>query len=688
MQLSQEQSHIVSEFVKGRHIVTNAVAGAGKTTTLQACAASRPDARCLLLTYNKRLQLEVAERTRGTNVQVSTYHAAAGRAYETVLRNDRLFAEAVVKPPKHAQEFDVLMLDEAQDLIIEYYIFVCYLLESNPQAQLVVVGDERQAIGEYRGARPEFLTQAPEIFAASLRESPRVWSRCCLRESYRLTKETASFVNEQLFNEPNLICGRNQRARDRVRYHAVPSGEMSKVLGQVVRDAVREHGAENVFVLAPSVRDLAKKSSPLAILVKHHLRGILTYVTDGDSEVDPRASRGKLVIMSYNSSKGCERECVVLVGFDETFFEYYDRTWLKGDSLPNVLTVAATRAKKQLILVARADKTLRTVDVATLNSCATVFGRASVPKKQVTRVALDPKENFVSVKGLLRHLTTSTVREALKRIRTLVVPKDLEQRLQTLGTVHVPRMSAAKFQGPLGVYFETLSFIYGILAPVLAEVHLTGSTDFAQGLDSPEVVLKKTDPFSNTITKADYGAYPECFWKNLQRVAETPIEKRSHVEWATLAITSHAFLEGRHHIARQVTDYDWVDAELLEASCETVVCALSGLKGQFEVNVGPCEVKVGALEKQVFGRADFVDDRGRVWEFKLSDISDADKLQLACYLALRGGGEGFLLSLTRRTVERIRVESEDASELMDIIALNTRGVSGDIMTNVREFYCR
>jgi hypothetical protein len=37
----------------------------------------------------------------------------------------------------------------------------------------------------------------------------------------------------------------------------------------------------------------------------------------------------------------------------------------------------------------------------------------------------------------------------------------------------------------------------------------------------------------------------------------------------------------------------------LDASCEMVVCALSGLKEKFEVNVGPHKVQVSAIEKQL-----------------------------------------------------------------------------------------
>ena len=57
----------------------------------------------------------------------------------------------------------------------------------------------------------------------------------------------------------------------------------------------------------------------------------------------------KLAIISFNSSKGCERPCVILVGFDESYFQFYDKNWKLTDKLPNVLSPAANKAPSGLI---------------------------------------------------------------------------------------------------------------------------------------------------------------------------------------------------------------------------------------------------------------------------------------------------------------------------------------------------
>ena len=53
-----------------------------------------------------------------------------------------------------------------------------------PERQLLVVGDARQAINAYKGARAEFLTRCEALFV-----NGRPWTVCSLSTSYRLTRE-------------------------------------------------------------------------------------------------------------------------------------------------------------------------------------------------------------------------------------------------------------------------------------------------------------------------------------------------------------------------------------------------------------------------------------------------------------------------------------------------------------------
>jgi len=80
MKLTDEQRQIISE--QG-DIKVNAVAGSGKTTTLQKFASKRPDQKILYLAFNRSVRQEAAsrfEKARLSHVTVQTAHALAYRA--------------------------------------------------------------------------------------------------------------------------------------------------------------------------------------------------------------------------------------------------------------------------------------------------------------------------------------------------------------------------------------------------------------------------------------------------------------------------------------------------------------------------------------------------------------------------------------------------------------------------------
>lgn len=692
---SQEQWDIMHAFERRHNIVCRAVAGAGKTTTLLLCARRRPRAACLLLTYNKRLQLDVERRAQGgargpgvPGMTVSTYHAAAGRAYGCVVQNDEVFRRVVRAPPEAPPRFEVLMVDEAQDMSVEYYALARHLLRANPGAQVVVVGDELQAINEYRGARPEFLSEAPALYAGLAADRP--WAACRLSVSHRLTPETAAFVNNHLYRADIIVGGNRRDPGLRPVYFAGRTKEaVSEALAVAVKEAVAKHGPEGVFVLAPSVRNLASSRSPLADLVRRHLAGVPTFVAgQDDARVDADLIRGKLAVLSFNAAKGCERPCVVVVGLDETYFDYFDRQWADPEAVPNVMTVAATRASAQLVVVASSYRTLRTVAHGRLGADATIRAAAanSAPGRPKVRGRPPQRERPLPVTDLVRHLHPETVRAAMERVLVLPVASGLRpdggRLAAALGSLPPGRAAPAKVR--FGDYYEDLSFVYGIVAPVLAEIAREGSTDFGEGLDAPTIVPDSdaVRPFSTDITADEYAAYPGLFWEKVTEAALTPCEDRTPAEWGRLAVARHAMEGGHHHVARQVTDYRWVDGGALADARDTILRVLEGVGGTFEVRLP--SVAVGP--SLIVGRADFIEDDGTVWEFKnAGEYREEHVLQLACYLALRGGGDGVLLSVLRREAWTVRVSAEDAYPLLRTLATRARGAAIDIFSLVERF---
>lgn len=669
------------------NIVCNAVAGAGKTTTLLLCAALSPSHKHLLLTYNKRLQLDVDRRVRDialTNIKVMTYHSAAGKSYGgIVVRNDDQFRNYVQNAPETPLRFDVILVDEAQDMSVEYFALVRYLLAANPGSRIIVVGDELQAINTYRGAHPGFLTEAATIYDLHQR-----WISCKLSISQRLTPATAAFVNTHLYNA-NIIVGGNHRNANRYPIYVGSRNfiELPKLLAKEVVSAIEEFGPDGVFVLAPSVRNLEGKS-PLAQLIKQHLVGIPTFVGGNDDEsVNDDLIRGKLAILSFNASKGCERPCVIVVGLDETYFEYYNTTWEHNFSIPNVLTVAATRASQQLVIVANSKKSIRTINIAHLKTLAIVKGFVDIPSKTKNKSDILP----ISVTQLVRGLHPNKISKALEILSSAQLYAPVISR-------KCPKIIGKhKFVFNGITLTEDLVFVYGLLAPVLAEVQIKGTTKFGIGLDTPIIMdnnvdcckLNEANIEKFYITTSDYNAYPHTFWENISSALLTDCQSRSPTEWASIAILKHAFKEGRHHIARQVTDYKWVNTEALIATRDIVLNALSDVIGNFEVKLPTTNVDL----KSIRGIADFIEQKSimpaacdpeRIWEFKLGPLCSEHKLQLACYLAMRGGGEGRLFSITCDEMYSIYLDPVNSQEFLKMLVKPTNDIGNllDIIASI------
>ncbi len=84
---SAEQLAIKNEFVIGRnHFLVKAVAGSSKTYTCILGINSANSPRMVYCTFNKRTQLEAAQKITNPNVQVSTYHSIG---YRSLLGNWR-----------------------------------------------------------------------------------------------------------------------------------------------------------------------------------------------------------------------------------------------------------------------------------------------------------------------------------------------------------------------------------------------------------------------------------------------------------------------------------------------------------------------------------------------------------------------------------------------------------------------
>jgi len=670
---SDEQKKVVDTFVGGANIKLEAVAGAGKSTTLLLCAAATP-LRCVILTYNKRLQLDIKARIEAAklqNAEIRTYHGAASFVYERNIHNDRLLIDAVKTAPTRRLDCDVLMLDEAQDLTIEYFLFVEQLLAQRPEPpQLLVVGDTRQMINAFKGARAEFLAEAPRLFAGS-----RPWASCLLSTSYRLTPSVANFVNSHVLGFP-LIAGGNASPAEKPRYVGTSYHFAAKDLNAQVRRLLEKHAPEAIVITAPSVRAIKNNAgNPLAQAIKNFLSDVPLYVAaNDDDDLDERLTKGKLVLCSWNSTKGREWPCVILVAFDELYFRFYERAWpASAPHVPNIMYVAATRSLGELVILADDRATLRTINLTRLAGDALLVGKTPRPGDKHAQPA--KKTRKVGVVDVLRHMDGPTVHSMLSFIEVC------DERRVAAPQRHIG--SVVQF----GRYHESVAALYGLVVPALAELQLMGSTAFGAAFHNPVIVDDGAHPGPNEIARKMYQSYPEGFWDKVAAAYETAPKARSPEDWFRLAVACHALQNNMHHLARQIKHYEWIDDAFVADAVECVKSALSRVNGRFEVQTPLASWP--DLGISLWGYADFVADAGGrpdvCWEFKCVDeLADEHLLQLGCYVALLGLSEGRLYAIKTGKILSIRV-TDPAALLAAATKKYAARETGDIVRDIETF---
>lgn len=358
MLLSDEQSHIIDQIKVGKNVIVQAVAGSGKSSTVLSAAAQMPERTFLQVTYNASLRAEIKEKVKAlglTNIKIHTYHSLAVRYYLPNCFTDtglRRILYHDLAPRTEIQSIDVLVIDETQDMTLVYFQivqkFIRDMVTQKPGSiQLLILGDELQSLYEFKGSDARFLTLAEEIWKNCPFLRTREFSKCTMKMSYRITDQICAFVNNVMIGAPRM---NSCRSDEPVKYVRNSRTNLEKtVVFEVNRLLAAGASPADFFILGASVKSAKSVVRKMEnVLVS---QGIPCYVPMMENEnIDDRVIDGKIVFSTFHSVKGRQRPYVFIVGFDNSYFEFYART-LSPDRCPNTLYVGATRASKALFLL-------------------------------------------------------------------------------------------------------------------------------------------------------------------------------------------------------------------------------------------------------------------------------------------------------------------------------------------------
>ena len=610
MNISEEQRRIVDSVGKdGVCTIVEAVAGAGKTTTSCHLSLTYPNKRVVIVTYNKHLEIEVKQKVRGLgcNADVYTYHGLAGAVFKRVCQTDQDILNCMNNGDarRHGIECDVLVVDEAQDMTLNYFAFIHMFLGTfDTPPCLLVMGDQLQSVYAFKGADERFLARADHLYEV-MRSSESGVKHLSLRTSYRLTREIATFMNDVVLGAPDQILA--IKSGPPVEYVICnPFVYVQNTLADIIVDAIesREVAPDDIFVLAFA---MGRGMNPLKKLENELVHaGIPCYSPTSDQgRPDEDVIQGKVVFSTFHQSKGRERKWVIVFGVDEGYYTFYDKTASK-QRCPPPLYVAMTRASHRLTLIH--DSMQRPLPFFK-RSLTEIQG-----SKSVQLMIYQPMRSFASAGASLpaMHVPSKAVTDLVKFIPDKHTPhiNDLLQRLFTVERKGGPKVAlpvkvGSKHKGQ----FEDVSDITAIAVTLMWVAECV----------SPDIIKK----FTMT-----------------QHMSEN-MESMSIEEYLHLANRIQS--ENTCFISRvaQIKEYTWLTIPKKNKCIKNMSQGIEGKEVLFverpliscmdskNVGIDVCHPRYGTFK--LTGRID-VETPDTIWEVKCVDeITTEHRMQLVLY---------------------------------------------------------
>ncbi len=343
--LSDEQLLFISKAKEGANILVDACIGSGKTTAIQRLCNELPfNLRILYLTYNKLLKIDAKAKIKNKNADVTNYH---GFAYSALHRagistgvSDLIQRFNKEKPPIY--HYDVLIIDEYQDIEAELAIMLEIIKSTNPSMQIIAVGDMEQKIYDKttlnaRAFVEQFLgehiklefTRCFRLQADLAQKLGRIWgkeiigvNKNCKVEEMNLDAAVNFLANQ---DPQDILC------------LGARTGDMSEVLNELEENFADKFNKNTVYAS----------------------------ISDNDAGAT-QPSKDSAIFTTFDSSKGLERKICVIFDYTESYWRVrIEKPQQSYEVLRNIFCVAASRGKERIIFINNGEAQLSEKTIST-----------------------------------------------------------------------------------------------------------------------------------------------------------------------------------------------------------------------------------------------------------------------------------------------------------------------------------
>ena len=611
--LSEEQQVILNYIKNGYNIKVDAVAGSGKSTTVLSVAKENPDKKVLQLTYNSSLRAEIKEKVKLhelTNLTIHTYHSLAVKYYLSTSYTDtgiRYILYNLLPCSRPIPKYDIIVIDEAQDMTLIYYKLVIKFIldmvaDSEHKIQVVILGDVKQGLYEFKGSDIRFLSFADKIWASNPCLKTPEFQSCTMRMSYRITNQICYFMNHVMLGENRLDACRDGEP---VRYirNSLPNIE-KYVIWEIQQLLAKGRKPNEIFILGGSVKGpnsyIRKIENALVS------QGIPCYVPmiENADKIEDKVIDGKIVFSTFHCVKGRQRPFVFIVGFDDSYFNYYART-LPKDKCPNTLYVGGTRASEGLYLLEfdqySTDRPLeflhKTHHEMKQHPYIDFKGipRTLFYQKEPTgeKGSLLQEKHYVTPTELIKFVPESTIEDIspiLDRIFIKVVPSEEES-----GELDIPNIIKTQ-QG----YYEEVSDLNGIAIPMMYyDFFINGTGEIQGGHETPSMLYTMIEQNMKEIKPNQHGFLREL----IQNIPKTCGSIRDYLYLANIYTATQ---ERLYFKLKQIhtDEYTWLTDSMVE-SCRELLTNTIGKE---------CIINKPEIEKTIIHHSED-EDHNKIDEF-------------------------------------------------------------------------
>lgn len=649
IKLSEEQQIIVTLIKAGYNIEVDACAGTGKTTVILEIAKLLARRKFLEITYNSTLRNEVKDKVkkRGlNNVNVHTFHSLAVKYYHSSAYTDNGIRHILlnnIKPVIPIELFNVLVLDEAQDMTLLYFRFICKVIKDmGSPIQLLILGDYKQGLYEFKGSDIRFLTYSTEIWKNHPLLKKKAFRKCTMKMSFRITNQICSFVNDAMLGEQRMLSCRDDNAvfyssNNQVGIKNIVFSEIMKLLDNGARP-------DEIFILSGSVKGIHG--------IVHKLENLLTennipcFVPMLENEKpDERVINKKIVFSTFHGVKGRERKYVFIIGFDNSYFSYYGKN-LPKDECPNTLYVGATRAINRLYLLESShyanDRPLEFLKMThhELKNSDFVqfkgFPRSYFYEDNELKASNLTQRFKTTPTKMISFLNDSVIEEIYPVIAKIFITESPEHNV-----IDIPTMIETR-KG----FVEEVSDLNGIAIPCMYYDYLTEIWRTKNGLDKEDSILHKIISEKINVLNPNENSYLRTIVDNL------PTKIESIDEYLYLASVSIAIQESLYFKLKQIDrdEYTWLNEKMVSVCNDR----LGNVVGTECINIQPkieetiihesCEEEHANIDKvlepyfepntkfRFTGITDIITEN-TIWELKCTSTISIDNILQTCIYA-------------------------------------------------------